>query len=72
MYPDSAFPSQALGNIWTIGREQVSGLQLHYFSSKDNQGENFWEEKKGFCYLAAVQEMISQLAFRLLDQSSNV
>ena len=40
-YHNPAFPSQALGNIWTFGRRQVSRVQLHYFSCKDNQGENF-------------------------------
>lgn len=38
--PQVAFPFQALGNIWTVGREQALGLQLQYFSCKDDQGEN--------------------------------
>lgn len=38
--PQVVFPSQALGNIWTTGRQQALRLQLHYFSCKDDQGEN--------------------------------
>lgn len=53
-YPKSAFPSQTLRNIWTIGRKQVLRLQLHYFTC-----ENL---KRNVCYSATVQETVVLLS----------